>query len=163
MKKALLLALALIAAGCSSSNLTPITTVNPPSPPITAIAMAPSGGILADAVGISLLNYGVTVFDTQQTANLMLRLNLDEIEILSPQNLSRLYENGVEAVMFVSVIGFPNEPEGASVRIIHALDGTLVGGVAWQSADGWWSGAATGLVEASSEIAEELATQMGWL
>ena len=124
---------------------------------------------MADAIGITLLNYGVLVFDTQQTSNLLLRLNLDEIEVMRPQNLSLIYENGVEAVMFVRVVaGYDDAPQSASVRIVHTLDGELVGGVAWQNARALARGSAADamvrkdVVEAAEEIAESLAVQMRW-
>ena len=155
--------------GCAGSKITPIATARAPVSPISTIAFAPSGGVLADAVGLSLLNYDVRVFDTQQTSNLLIRFNLDEEEIMEPQNLATIAERGIDAILFVrTVAGYDDKPQSASIRLVHTSDGLLVGGLAWQNGKGGVAGSPLDraqrkdIVDAAEEIARALAEQMGW-
>ena len=160
----------LVAVGCAGTKITPIAIPNRPPIDVQNIALAPSGGILADAVGVALLNYGVQVFDTQQTSNLLVRLNLDEIELMLPENLDLLHSDfGVEAVMFVrTTAGYDDKPQNASVRMVDTRSGKLLGGLAWQQARGGASQSAVDsfmrkdVVDVSIEIAEALALQFDW-
>ena len=154
-------------AGCSGSKLSVITNVAPPSEPITVIAMAPSGGILADAVAFEFLNYGLQIFDTNQTSNLLVRLNLSEVEVMSPSNLNRLSEEGFNAIIFVrTVAGYDDKPQSASIRVQQTTDGRVVAGVSWQNGSGFMRdspldmGQRKDVVEAAEEIAEALARQL---
>ena len=47
----------------------------------------PSGGIVADSIGIELLNYGYDIIDTATITSQMTRVNMTEINILNLQNL----------------------------------------------------------------------------
>lgn len=71
--------------------------------------------------------------------------------------------------MFVRTVGgYDTAPQSASVRIIHALDGAIVGGVVWQNGRAGVQGSLAdsfmrkGIVDAAEEIVESIATQMGW-
>ena len=121
----------IVLLGCSGSKVTLLSSARPRTTPISTIALAPSGGVLADGIGLSLLNYDVTVFDTQQTSNLMIRYNLNEVEVMEPQGLAVIAAQGVDAILVVrSVAGYDDKPQSASVRLIHTTDGRLVGSVA---------------------------------
>ena len=78
---ALLLASSLVA--CAGSR---ISTVSPGNgikvtQPVKTIAMAPSGGLFADAIAVELANRGFHIIDTAQTSQLLVRLNLNEVEV----------------------------------------------------------------------------------
>lgn len=168
MRRIAAISLALL-CGCSGSKVTPIATLRPAPAPVTWIALAPSGGVLADAIGVELLNVGVYVFDTRQTTSLFLRLNLSEEQVVEPQSLAELAWQGISAVLFVrTVAGRGDKPQSASVRLVHTRDGSLIAGLAWQNGD---SGPPDTLAdaiirkdlgEAAQEIARALAKQMGW-
>ena len=156
-------------SGCAGSKFTMITPARALAAPISTVALAPSGGPLADAVGVSLLNYGVRIFDTQQTSNLLIRSNLNEEEVMEPQNLALIAARGIDAILFVrTVAGYDDKPQSASIRLVHTEDGLLVGGLAWQNGKGGVAGSPLDrmqrkdIVDAGEEIAEALAEQMRW-
>jgi len=101
------------------------------------IALAPSGGVLADAIGIELFNKGYFVVDTNQMSNLMVRLNMTEIEFSKPQNLAILKDQGIAGVLAVkSVSGYDGKPQSATVRILSTeVSGQIIAAVSWQN--GW--------------------------
>jgi len=78
------------AVGCATSKVGEIGFAAPGQIGIKTIALAPSGGLLADAIGVDLANRGYTVIDTQQTSALLARVNMTEIEVMSPKSLSTL-------------------------------------------------------------------------
>ena len=91
MKKYIALALVSVAflGGCASSKMSSSPVASQTKHIVKVIAFAPGGGLLADAVGVELSNRGFTVIDSSTTTNMMIRLNLNEIEITSgiPPNL----------------------------------------------------------------------------
>jgi hypothetical protein len=124
----------LLVVNCASSKLTQVTGTIPRG---LTIALAPSGGVLADAIGIELFNRGFTVIDTNQMSNLMVRYNMTEIEFSKPQNLEVLQENGIDGILMVkSVAGYDNKPQSATVRLNSTKKGgEMIVGVSWQN--GW--------------------------
>jgi hypothetical protein len=105
--------------------------------PDLVIALAPSGGVLAEAIGIELFNKGFTVIDTAQMSNLMLRYNMTELELSKPQNLKALKEEGIDGILTVkSVTGYDGKPQSATVRINSTKAWSeIIAGVSWQN--GW--------------------------
>lgn len=124
----------LLVTGCAAPQVSVVSSQSILESPIRTIAMMPSGGILADAIGLELLRFGFDVIDTGKITGLMVRDNLNEIEITQPQNLSRLYNEGIDAVILVkSVAGYDDRPQSASVKIVHTKTGQLVAGANWQN------------------------------
>jgi hypothetical protein len=114
-----------------------VQNLSPLEHPVKTIALAPSGGVLADAIGLELFENGFRVVDTQQTSNVLMRLNLDELEIMEPKSMTSLKERGIDAVLLVrSVAGHDNLPQSASVRVLSASSFSLVAGASWQNGRG---------------------------
>jgi len=105
--------------------------------PNLVIALAPSGGVLADAIGIELFNRGFTVVDTAQFSNFMVRHDISEFEFSQPQNLKLIKEEGIDAILMVkSVAGYDQKPQSATVRLNSTDDwGRVIAGVSWKN--GW--------------------------
>lgn len=100
--------------------------------PIRTIALVPDDGVLADTIGIELMNYGFTVIDTGKTTSLMARLNLTEIEIMYPQNLRLLANEGIDAILLANSSyrrGLYDSFQSATAKVILTEDGTLAVGV----------------------------------
>lgn len=95
----------MVLAGCAASKVSQPVSLRPLPEPVTKIALAPSGGVLADAIGTELFNHGFEVIDTQATSNFLIRSNLDEIEMLSPKSLAALRGVGINAVLNVRTVG----------------------------------------------------------
>ena len=164
---ALLLAVAVFAVGCSSSKVSQISSLRPLDHPVNRVAVAPSGGVLGDAVGIVLLGGGVDVIDTQQTTNWMVRANLDEYELIRPENLTRLREEGADALLIVrTVAGYDDKPQSATVRVISTHNSSLVAGLSWQNGRGGARGSPADatmrkdIVDAAEEIGNAVLTQL---
>ncbi len=119
---------------CASSK---VTLSRGYIPPDFVIALAPSGGVLAEAIGIELFNKGFTIIDTTQMSNLMIRYNMTEIEFFKPQNLKVLKKEGIDGILTVkSVTGYDGKPQSATVRINSTKAGSeIIAGVSWQN--GW--------------------------
>jgi hypothetical protein len=153
--------------GCASAKVSPVGTIRPLGHSISRVALAPSGGVLADAVGVAMLNLGFDVIDTQQTSNWMVRANLDEFELIKPENLSKLGEQGIDAILIVrTAAGYDGKPQSASVRVISTKNSSLIAGASWQNGHGGAQGSpADGhmrkdVVEAAQQIASALSTQL---
>ena len=86
----LLLLAAAMATGCVPQKISASYSPSARLETVRTIAISPGGGVLADAVGVKLLRHGFQVFDAGQISNLMVRLNLDEVELYQPQNLRSL-------------------------------------------------------------------------
>lgn len=98
-----------------------------------------------------------------------MRLDLDKIEVMRPENLAKVAAQGISAMMFVrSVGGYDDKPQSASVRLIHTVDGSLIAGLAWQNGRGGAQGSPVDammrkdVVDAATEIAQSLAEQLDW-
>lgn len=133
----LLILTCLMITGCASPQLNVVHSQVPIESPIRTIAMMPNGGVLADAIGLEMLRFGLNVIDTGKVSGLMVRDNLNEIEVTQPQNLSRLYSDGIDAILMVkSVAGYDERPQSASVKLVHTKTGQLIAGVNWQNGRG---------------------------
>jgi hypothetical protein len=133
------------------------------SHPVKAIALAPDGGLLADAVGVELSNKGFTVVDSVATSKLMVRLNLNEIEIARPEGLAKLKDQGIDAFLTVRAAGgYDQQPQSASARVNSTHTGQVIAGISWQNGWGGQAGSIAdrtmrkGLAEAASDIANAL-------
>ena len=97
------IALALVSTallwGCASSKVSSLPVSSQTKHTVKVIAFAPGGGLLADAVGVELLNRGFTVIDSTTTSSMMIRLNLNEVEITRPEGLAKLKDQGIDAFL----------------------------------------------------------------
>lgn len=156
-----------LVAGCASSKVSQLPVANSASHPVRAIAMAPEGGLLAEAVGIELSNRGYTIIDSSSTSKLMIRLNIDEIEIATPQGLEKLKSKGIDAFLTIKGTGaYDHLVQSASARATSTHTGRIIAGVSWQNGWGGKAGSMAdrtmrkGLAEAAQEIADALATSL---
>lgn len=161
------LSAALLLGGCATSSLSTLPVAARPSQPMNVIAMAPGGGILADAVGVELANRGFNVIDVSTTSQMLVRLNLSEIEISQPQGLAKLKSQGVDGFLVVrAAAGYDGMPQSASARVNSTETGQVVSGVSWQNGWGGQAGSIadrtmrSGLTGAASEIADALARNL---
>ena len=165
MKKQIFLAVFLTAllGGCASSKLSSMPVASQAKHAVKVIAFAPGGGLLADAVGVELANRGFTVIDSSSTSSMLVRLNLNEVEITRPEGLSKLKEQGIDAFLTVrSGGGYDQQPQSASARMNSTHTGQVLAGVTWQNGFGGQAGSPVdrlmrkGLSEAATEIAVAL-------
>lgn len=157
----------LLCCGCSGAMVSMPKQLPPLPESIDAVALAPSGGVLADAIGTELFSRGFRVIDTQETSNFLVRLNLDEIELFQPRTLEALRERGLNAVLSVkSVAGYDGKPQSATVRIVSTKSGELIAAVNWQNGRGGARGSPADammrkdIVGASQQIAQALTSQL---
>jgi hypothetical protein len=87
-------------SGCGLSHVSSVSIAGPKTS-VRTIAIMPGGGLLADAVAVELMNRGFTVIDAAATSNMMVRLNLNEIEISRPEGLAKFKGQGIEALLVV--------------------------------------------------------------
>lgn len=144
MKKIIPLAVIILASlllySCAGSSVSLVGGKNP-GHPVNVIAINPNGGILGDAIAIELARYDINVVDPAQFTNLVARLNLNEFEIGSPQNLVKLKDEGIDGYLVVKVAsGYDGLPQSASVRLNSTYNGQLIAGVSWQNGYGGQAG-----------------------
>jgi len=167
MKKLILVCFICISlVGCASSKMS--VSRNPIALPqeVKKIALMPSGGPLADAIGIELLNYGYEIIDTTTVTGYMARYNLDEIELSMPQNITKLSDDGIDCILIVkSVAGYDGRPESASSKLVSTADGQLIVGVTWQNGKGGAQGSpADGMMRSNlSQAAKAISRGLGSL
>ena len=145
---------------CGGSS---VSSVSGSLPRNLKIALAPSGGVVADAIGVELFNKGYTVFDTNQMSTLLIRLDISEIELLTPKSLQLIKEQGIDAIISVKAVGsYDGNPQSASVRVNSTIDGKILAGLSWQNGWGGQAGSIAdrmsrkGLAQAAKEIVSYL-------
>ena len=158
-----ILAAASLLVGCAASKVSSLPVATQAKHSVKVIAFAPGGGLLADAVGVELSNRGFTVIDSSTTSSMMVRLNLNEIEITRPEGLAKLKEQGIDAFLVVrGAGGYDQNPQSASARMNSTHNGQVIAGVTWQNGFGGTAGSPAdrvmrkGLSDAATEIAVAL-------
>lgn len=156
-----------VLSGCAASQVSSTGPTSGPSVEVKSIAMMPGGGLLADAVAVELSNRGFTIIDSASTTNLMVRLNINEIEIAQPQGLAKLRGQGIDAVLMVRAAGsYDGQPQSASARMTSTVDGRLIAGTTWQNGFGGQAGSIAdrvmrqGLSQAAAQIANEITSRI---
>jgi hypothetical protein len=159
----LAIATALLVAACASSRISTVPMSGGATHAVKSIAMAPDGGLLADAVAVELSNRGYTVIDSASTSRMMVRLNLNEVEITRPEGLAKLRDEGIDAFLTVRAVGgYDQQPQSASARVNSTHTGRVLAGISWQNGWGGQAGSMAdrtmrkGLAEAAAEIADAL-------
>ena len=160
MKKMLIVLLCLGLVGCATAVMN--VSRNPYQLPqkVNKIALMPSGGPLADAIGIELLNGGYQVIDTTTVTGYLARYNLNEMELYMPQNIVKLSTDGIDTVLIVkTVAGYDGRPESATAKLVSTITGQLIVGVTWQNGRGGAMGSpADGMMRANlSDTAKQIA------
>lgn len=165
MKKIIyLLFLVTVLNGCASAVLNISRNPNQLPQKINKIALMPSGGPLADAVGIELLNFGYEIIDTTAVTGYMARYNLNEMELIMPQNINKLSTDGIDTVLLVkTVAGYDGRPESATAKLVATSTGSVIVGVTWQNGRGGAMGSpADGMMRANlSATAKQIAKGIG--
>jgi len=165
MRISLLLLSLFLLAGCGTSQVG--TVGSGQTAVVKTIAMMPGGGVLADAVAKELAARGFKIVDSATTSSMLARLNLKETETSRPEGLSKLRDQGVDAILVVSgERGYDNQPQSASARMTSTRNGALIASVTWQNAFGGMRGSIAdhvmrkGLSQAAIEMANELASHV---
>ncbi len=150
-------------SGCSTSKISALPVTGQPTHSVKVIAFMPGSGLVADAVGVELSNRGFTIIDSTTVSSMMVRLNINEIEITRPEGLAKLKAQGIDATLVVrSSSSSDNQPESASARMNSTTNGQVIAGVTWQNGYGCEARSMCdrvmrkGLTEMASEIAEAL-------
>lgn len=165
MPRAILIIGALFAlVSCSSANvrssLNPNTTK--PNPRIGIV----SDNLLADAIGNELVRYGFTVIERSRLQAILDELKLSLSGILKEGDMRRVGEIlNVDALMFVTVKtepDFPSKIGSATIKMVDAQTGTLIGGVTYQNGRGGAPGspADAGMKESLPESAERIGKEI---
>ncbi len=154
-------------AAWASSKVSNLPIASAETHPVRAIAMASEGGLLAEAVGIELSNFGYTIIDSASTSKLLVRLNMDELEIATPQGLKKLQDKGIDAYLTIKGAGsYDGQIQNASARASSTHSGRIIAGVSWQNGWGGQAGSIAdrtmrkGLAEAAQEIAASLSKSL---
>jgi hypothetical protein len=167
MMRLLYAALTACAVGACGLSQTGHVGGSVPVKPVRTIAIMPGGGLLADAVAVELGARGFTIIDPGQTSSMMVRLNLNEVELSSPKGLGKLKEQGIDATLVVKAAGgYDQQPQSASARMVSTENGSMIAGVTWQNGFGGAEGSVAdrvmrkGLSQAASDIASELVSRL---
>ena len=153
----------ILVSGCGGAKMSLVQPRDFVDHSVNAIALSPSGGIMAEAIGIELSAQGYVIIDASVVSDLMVRNNLSEIQVALPKNLRLLKEEGIDAYLFVSTSGgYDGSPNSATVRVNSTHNGKLISGVTWQNAWGGQEGSMAdrdmrkSVPEAAKQIAKEL-------
>ncbi len=167
VRRTVLIFTVLILASCAGSKISTVGMLSSPAHEVRSIAMAPSGGLLADAIAVELFNRGYTVIDSNETTGLLVRLNLTEAEVLAPTNLRKLEAEGIDVYLSArAAAGYDGQPQSASIRVSSTRSGKIIAGVSWQNGWGGRAGSIADrtmrkdLAEAAVEITDALVKQL---
>jgi hypothetical protein len=148
----LTLALVWLLNGCASSRAISGGQLPSIQPALTTIALAPSGGIFADLIGIALAAKGYTIMDTGATLALLVLRHMPEADILDPAVMVMLKARGVDAILVAQKAdGTDGLPQTVRVRLYSTASMTEIGGVDWEN--GWFR---RGVLESAQEVAAAL-------
>jgi hypothetical protein len=140
-------------SGCTAGRVILVGSFQSIESPPKTIALAPSGAVFADLIGMALSAQGYTIIDSGATSALLVLMQQSAADLLSPQVLGLLKERGVDAVLVVPrVTGEDGLPESIYVRLYSTDEMAEVGGIDWQNS---WS--RRSLWEAAQEIATAMA------
>jgi hypothetical protein len=157
----------ILTTACASSKISSLPVSGQRQQVINVIAFAPGGGMLSEAVGVELSNMGFTIIDAASTSDMLVRMNLNEVQITRPESLSKFRNQGVDAILVVRAAGgYDYQPQSASARMSSTQNGQILVGVTWQNGYGGMSGSPAdrmmrkGLTDAAAEIAASLASRI---
>lgn len=157
LKYTALILISLILYGCSTAPMLNVAASPIRDEQIRTVALAPNSGVLGDAIGFELIKYGFEVFDTAQVSSMMVRMNLNEIEILEPQNLKKLKTKGIDSMLQVRVVaGYDGRPQSASVKMVSTSTGKIMAGASWQNGR---AGAQGSLADQDARVGMSVAAQ----
>ena len=167
LHRVLLTGMVLLLIGCAGARLTQTIRSDYIGPPVTAVALSPGGGPLADAIGVELFNQGLTIVDPERTAQIIGRAGLTEFQVLSPEGYDALKSAGIDALLIVkAVMAADGTPESASVRITSMHTQQVIAGLSWQNGWGGQRGSIAdrtmrkNLAGAATQIADTLAKRI---
>lgn len=144
-----LVVITVVLSGCATAVMNVSRNLNQPPQKITKVALLPSGGAVADAIGIELLNGGHQIIDTTVITGYMARYNLNEFELTMPQNISKLSSDGIDTMLIVkTVAGYDGRPESVTARLVATSTGQLI---VWSNL-AKWEGQSTGVSRWDYEI-----------
>jgi hypothetical protein len=140
-------------SGCTAGRVIPVGSFRSLEPPLKTIALAPSGAIFADLIGVALSEQGYTIIDSGATLALLVLMQQSADDLLSPQVSGMLKERGVDAVLVVQKVAAEDGlPQIVHVRLYSTDQMAEVGGIDWKNS---WS--RRSVWEAAQEIATAMA------
>jgi len=135
----------LFVCGCSGPKMSLVQPQSFVDHQVNTIALSPSGGVMAEAIGIELSGHGYVVIDSSIVSDLMVRHNLSEIQIALPKNLRILKDEEIDAYLFVSTSGgHSGSPQSASITSNSTHNGKLISGLTWLNG---WGGQETSVAD----------------
>jgi hypothetical protein len=151
-----LLAVVILFQGCSMGPKVSSTFRTVTELPKGKLAIAPTSGVLGDAIGVELFQRGYDVMSATQINALYRRLHFDIWQGLTRANLSELHKSGIGMLLIVRAgTSYGILPQSAVVQVLDARDGETLAAVNWDSGDDW-SISNPGIVAAAKQIANEL-------
>lgn len=160
---------AALVAGCAAgSKMSVVQSSQLPARPIARLAIAPGSGALGDAIGLELVNRGLTVIDANEASAIVGKAGLEEFEVTTAEGFAALQERGVDAILVAeSVDARDGTPESASVRVTYVATGEFIAGITWHNALGGMGASIAdrtmrkNLSQAAADIAKELSRRLG--
>ena len=141
--------------GCAAGRVMPVGRFPSIDPPLKSIALAPSGGIFADVIGIELAGRGYTIVDTGATLALLVLMQKSQHDLLSPEVMGQFKERGIDAVLVVQKTdGKDGLPQTAQIRLHSTAPVADMGGIDWQN-----SWIRRGTLESAQEIAAAMSQE----
>ena len=159
-----LIVCAFLVSRCAGPSMNVSRSPNMVPHAVKTLALMPSGGVLADAIGIELLKFGFDIVDSATVTSYMARINLTELEFAYPQNIRKLLDQGIDTILLVkSVAGYDKASESASVKLVSTATGRLIIGATWENGKGGAKGSpADGIMRVNlSTAAQQIAEGIG--
>lgn len=165
MKHLVILAMSiLLLAGCTypkvRSSLN--TSLTKPNPRIGIMSNHPLG----DAIGTELVHYGFTVIERGRIQAVLEELKFNLSGVVKEGDMRRVGEIlSVDALMFIAATSEPDflsKVGSATIKLVDAEKGILVGGVTYQNGRGGAPGspADSGMKESLPETAERIGKEI---
>jgi hypothetical protein len=152
LHRLLVLAVVWLLLGCAAHRVVSVGRFPTIDPPLKTIALAPSGGIFADVIGIELSARGYTIADTGTTLALLVMMHKTPDDLFMPEVMAKLKDRGIDAILTVQKTdGEDGLPQTVQIRLYGTEPVADLGGVAWRN--GWIR---RGVLESAQEIARAM-------
>jgi hypothetical protein len=125
-----------LAAGCAGARLADTVRSDYSGPAIRTVAVAPGGGLVAEAVAARLQMERIAVMGPSETISVLEQAGLTRAQVAGEAGFQELVKHDVDALLVIrSLYGWDGHPQSVSVRLISTRTAEVITGFAWEN--GW--------------------------
>lgn len=123
-------------AACAGARLGNTVLSEYDGPTIRTVAVAPGGGLVAEAVAARLQTERLTVVEPNETISILEQAGVTRSQIAGEAGFQELVKHNVDALLVMrSLYGWDGHPQSVSVRLISTRTAEVITSFLWEN--GW--------------------------